>query len=101
MISLENVTPYCTVPKVVELAKYCAPQLAFTDETYAFVYAGLTGMQFEDETDERYIELNIREDEENKIEICIYMVTRPDTHTELIFTNIDEAIEKWNDVLKK
>lgn len=74
MIYLDQVMTYCEIPQVKQLALYCATQIKqHPESTYAFVYAGCNGMQFEDENEQRYMELNISS-HESGLSIRLYVV---------------------------
>lgn len=97
MIKLNDVTNYCTSQKVIELAHFCKDKIKQDAEnTYAFVYAGWNGMQFEDENDTRYLELNLAENEDHSIKISIYLDIFNVEEKVFNFDSIDDAITKWN-----
>ena len=97
MINLNDVKQYCTSEKVVEYADFTKDKIKHSEDTYAFVYVGLHGMQFEEENDNRYIEFDISE-EEKGVCFSIYIDYNNGKEREFDFDNIEEAIKKWNEL---
>lgn len=100
MISLNDIDKYCTSQKVKQYAHYCLDKLKQNEEsTYAFVYAGYSGMQFEDENENRYLELNIEQkDEYVDIRVFIVWYDEDDHWDSIRCKKIDKAINKWNEL---
>lgn len=98
MIDIQDIVTYCENEKVIEYAKYACNKIKEGEYTEAFVYAGFSGMNFEDEDDYRYLALHI-EQKELSVEVRVYVhyfkSSEKLTH---VVNGIDEGINKWNEI---
>ena len=97
MIDLTNISRYCTSEKVIKIAEYTRDKIKQKDKTYAFVYSGYNGMQFEDENEKRYLELDI-EQEGEYVNTSVFILYPDGTSNDYKLKTIEQCIEKWNEL---
>lgn len=98
MIDLKDVIEYCTSKRVIDLAKYADNEIILGNYTIAFGCSEGKGVLFEDRNEERYIELNIEEQDKDVIEMYIYYEDSNGNSGTIYADTIDEAINLWNDL---